>query len=52
MVVTTLRGTPAAFSKDIAKRLDISQAAVSRAIGQLKDKGIRHRLVVCPHNSR
>ncbi|AEM88523.1 helix-turn-helix transcriptional regulator [Streptomyces violaceusniger] len=32
--------------KDIAKRLDISQAAVSRAIGQLKDKGIldgRHR---------
>ncbi|MFJ7258216.1 helix-turn-helix transcriptional regulator [Streptomyces sp. NPDC098085] len=32
--------------KDLAKRLDISQAAVSRAIGQLKDKGIldgRHR---------
>ncbi|MCX5443833.1 winged helix-turn-helix domain-containing protein [Streptomyces sp. NBC_00063] len=32
--------------KDLAKRPDISQAAVSRAIGQLKDKGIldgRHR---------
>ncbi|MDT0478491.1 MarR family transcriptional regulator, partial [Streptomyces sp. DSM 41014] len=31
---------------DVAKRLDISQAAVSRAIGQLKDKGLldgRHR---------
>ncbi|MFD5110511.1 helix-turn-helix transcriptional regulator [Streptomyces cinereoruber] len=31
---------------DLAKRLDISQAAVSRAIGQLKDKGLldgRHR---------
>ncbi|MEU7296414.1 helix-turn-helix domain-containing protein [Streptomyces exfoliatus] len=31
---------------DLAKRLNISQAAVSRAIGQLKDKGLlngRHR---------